>query len=158
MLITRNFCGNMWYRNHSVTVWKLREFTLTLFWQKFRESNVFIRGITKESVWRNIFSVSVVENWRIYSHRKKIRQINALIISLLVKSLLSQKFCQKREKENRENFRNFHNATICRKNSVKVTFTLEIYSKLIWRKKICMAAVQWKSWKICYSYGILDCV
>ena len=31
------------------TVWKLRKFTLTLFWQKFRESNIFTKEITKYS-------------------------------------------------------------------------------------------------------------
>ena len=30
------------------TVWKLRKFTLTHFWQKFRETNVFTIEITKE--------------------------------------------------------------------------------------------------------------
>ena len=29
------------------TVWKLRKFTLTLFWQKFRENNDFTNKITK---------------------------------------------------------------------------------------------------------------
>ena len=29
------------------TVWKLRKFTLTHFWQKFRESNTFTKEITK---------------------------------------------------------------------------------------------------------------
>ena len=31
----------------SATVWKLRKFTLTLFWQKLRESNDFTNKITK---------------------------------------------------------------------------------------------------------------
>ena len=29
------------------TVWKLRKFTLTQFWQKFRETNVLTKEITK---------------------------------------------------------------------------------------------------------------
>ena len=39
-----------------ITVWKLREFSLTLthFWQKFRQSNVFTKEITEEIIWRNI--------------------------------------------------------------------------------------------------------
>ena len=37
------------------TVWKLRKFTLTPFWQKFRESNGFTREVPKELNWRNIF-------------------------------------------------------------------------------------------------------
>ena len=31
-------------------VWKLREFSPTHFWQKFRESNVFTKEITKELI------------------------------------------------------------------------------------------------------------
>ena len=43
---------------HIITVWKLRKFTLlTLFWQKFRESNVFTKYVPKELIWRNIFFV-----------------------------------------------------------------------------------------------------
>ena len=45
-----------------------------------------------------------MEITEIYSHRKKIRQITYLVISL-VKILLSRNFCQKRV---RVNFRNFH--------------------------------------------------
>ena len=40
-------CGKSW------------KFTLPLFWQKFHESNVFTKEITKELIWRNIFSVRV---------------------------------------------------------------------------------------------------
>ena len=32
------------------TLWKLRKFILTLFWQKFRETNVFTKEITKELI------------------------------------------------------------------------------------------------------------
>ena len=35
---------------HVCTVWKLRKFSLTLFWQKFRENNVFIDQNTKELI------------------------------------------------------------------------------------------------------------
>ena len=35
------------------------EFFLTHFWQKFRENNGFTKEITKELIWRNIFSVRV---------------------------------------------------------------------------------------------------
>ena len=31
----------------SVTMWKLLQFSLTHFWQTFRESNVFTKQITK---------------------------------------------------------------------------------------------------------------
>ena len=39
------------------TVWKLRKFSLTHFWQKFREINGFTKEVTKELISRNIFSV-----------------------------------------------------------------------------------------------------
>ena len=39
-------------------VLKLRNFSLTLFWQKFRESNGFTKEIPKKFRSRNIFSVS----------------------------------------------------------------------------------------------------
>ena len=45
-----------------------------------------------------------VEKREILSHRKKIREMNSLVISL-VKTLLSRNFCKKSV---RENFRNFH--------------------------------------------------
>ena len=32
---------------HMYTLWKLRKFSLTLFWQKFRERKVFTKEITK---------------------------------------------------------------------------------------------------------------
>jgi len=38
-------------------VWKLRKFSVTLFWQKFRESNVFTIEIINELISRNFFSV-----------------------------------------------------------------------------------------------------
>ena len=37
------------------TVWKFRKFSLTLFWQKFRESNGLTKWITKELISRNFF-------------------------------------------------------------------------------------------------------
>ena len=40
-------CGKSW------------KFTLPLFWQKFHESNVYTKDITKELIWWNIFSVRV---------------------------------------------------------------------------------------------------
>ena len=36
--------------NSTPTVWKLREFSLTHFWQKIRESNVFTKEITRELI------------------------------------------------------------------------------------------------------------
>ena len=37
------------------TMWKLRKFLLPLFWQKFRESNVFTKEITKELIFEIVF-------------------------------------------------------------------------------------------------------
>ena len=58
-LIWRNFCGNsvaVFFVKSicKCTMWKLLHFSLTRFWQKFRESNVFNNKITKELIWRNI--------------------------------------------------------------------------------------------------------
>ena len=50
----REWFGEISHSVHTV-VWKLRKFTLTLFWQKFRENNVFTKEITKELIWRSIF-------------------------------------------------------------------------------------------------------
>ena len=36
-------------------MWKLQKFSLTYFWQKFRESNIFTKEVTKELISRNIF-------------------------------------------------------------------------------------------------------
>ena len=46
------------------TVWKLREFSLTLFWRKFREINGFTKQVTKELISRNILLVR--ENFSFY--------------------------------------------------------------------------------------------
>ena len=58
-LLSRNFCQKCVRENSSTvhTVWKLQKFSLTLFSQKFRESNGFTKEITKELNWRNFFSV-----------------------------------------------------------------------------------------------------
>ena len=41
----------------AATVWKSLQFSLTHFWQKFRESKAFTKEINKELIWRNIFLV-----------------------------------------------------------------------------------------------------
>ena len=48
-LNSRNFLSNM-YRVLDSIVWKLMRFSLTFFWQKFRENNVFTKEITNESI------------------------------------------------------------------------------------------------------------
>ena len=45
------------FRNIQATVWKFQKFTLTLFWQKFRECNDFTKEVSKELILRNIFQV-----------------------------------------------------------------------------------------------------
>ena len=57
--------------------WILREFTLTLFWQKFRESNVFANKVTKDLISRKKFQCG--KTWN----------------SLLRKSFSSNQFCVK---------------------------------------------------------------
>ena len=51
LLISRNVCQKGVFS----TVWKLRKFSLTHFWQKFRESNGFIR-VGNGSVWEIILA------------------------------------------------------------------------------------------------------
>ena len=45
------------FHTEQYTMWKLLQFSLTHFWQKFREINVFTKEITKELIRRNIFLV-----------------------------------------------------------------------------------------------------
>ena len=52
--------SNKWLNHEWVTdaqCVKLWKFSLTLFWQKFRETNVFTNEVTRELISRNIFSV-----------------------------------------------------------------------------------------------------
>ena len=52
-LFSRNFCHRhvtVKFRNFHSVVWKLLQFSLTHFWQKFRENNVFTKEITKELI------------------------------------------------------------------------------------------------------------
>ena len=102
-----------------VTLWKLRKFSLTFFWQKFRETNGFTKEITKELISRNIFSVR--ENFRnfhtVMGHYVVKREIhchaiffssNQLRVKFFSKKLISRNFC---EKMVAVNFRNFHTCT-----------------------------------------------
>ena len=71
-------------------VWKLRKFTITHFWQKFREINVFSKEVTKELIWRKKFSgerefrvdyfhtvMTMIWEWITkLSYLKKIRETN----------------------------------------------------------------------------------
>ena len=49
---------NSFSMQYYITVWKIRKFTLTHFQQKFRESIVSTKEVTKELISRNIFSIS----------------------------------------------------------------------------------------------------
>ena len=101
VLISRKFCENV-SKVKLHTLWKLQKFTLTLFWQKFRETNVFTKEITKQLIWRNYFSVRVnfwfsfshsvncaVEKWKTLSHE------NISSNQFFFVTLLSRNFCQK---------------------------------------------------------------
>ena len=48
----------LWLQSR-VTVWKFKKFTPTTFYQKFRETNVFTKEVTLESISQIILSVRV---------------------------------------------------------------------------------------------------
>ena len=49
-------CTLWWiFQSYITTVWILRKFTLTHFWQKIRESNGFTKEVTREMISRNFF-------------------------------------------------------------------------------------------------------
>ena len=96
--------------HYRCTVWNLRKFSLTLFIQKFRESIVFTKEVTKELISRNIFSAR--ENFTVWKFRKfsptaKIfRQIDLQYNSLVQCSAVNlTEFLQNIVGEN---FSNFH--------------------------------------------------
>ena len=131
------------------TVCKLWKFTLTLFWKKFRESNVFTNKITKWLIWRDIFSVRVnVSFFHTVSHtlwkNEKFtlteiffRQINSLVI-YLVNALLSRSFFQKSV---RVNFHSFHTHCVPQKFRVINIFTNNSYLSVNWFHKLFCLAV-----------------
>ena len=118
-----NFCGKC-------IVWKLRKFSFTLFWQKFRQTDLlcyYTKEVRKELISRIIFFsvkldllLTVWKNAKLSLTEKIFREINSLVTSL-VKTVLSRNFCQKCM---RENFRNFHTVLplFFGKNFVKRTF------------------------------------
>ena len=53
------------YHTVQYTVWKLQKFSLTLFLQKFRESNGFTKEITKLLIWRNFFQWDRISSFSI---------------------------------------------------------------------------------------------
>ena len=97
-LIWRNFVkkhSSRWWVN---TVRKLRKFALTIFGQKFRESN----GLTKELIWRNIFSVRV--NFSTFPQCGKTRNslpvnffyVKSIYVKFVSKTLIWRNFCEKK--------------------------------------------------------------
>ena len=74
--------STLWFPHR---VWKLREYSLMRFWQKFRESIFFTLQITKELIWWNFsvrpnFNIRTVENGNgFFCHDfvAKFRQINS---------------------------------------------------------------------------------
>ena len=55
--IFQNSWTKMSWKNFSPVhsaVWNLWKFSLTLFWQNFRESNIFTKWLAKEMIWRNV--------------------------------------------------------------------------------------------------------
>ena len=63
-------------------MWKLRKFTLTLFWQKFRESNGFTKEVTLKLISRNFsfFRAATHAEWKLreisLTHIQKFRESN----------------------------------------------------------------------------------
>ena len=100
-------------RNHNVGKREMLSLSLTLFFQKFRESNVFTRRrydfTKKRNLWEN-FSFfhytaqchsgekrEILSHWNFFSWN----QLFCNFFSLrLVKTLLSRNFCQKSVREN----------------------------------------------------------
>ena len=82
-------------KNHKV--WKLRKFTLTLFWQNFCESNVFAKEAIGELISRNIyFSVrvnfSIFQSIKIYQEPVSSAPINVLCFNPFAKTSVINKY------------------------------------------------------------------
>ena len=93
------FSGLSWFheklKTNEITVctlWKLRKFTLTHFWQKFRESNVF----TYELVSRNIFDESESlgfphnKKWNLKKFTLTLFWLNVRVIGVFTKEISKQ--------------------------------------------------------------------
>ena len=135
----------------------VRKFTLTFYWQKFRENKVFTKKklLLKELISQNIslvrikfsflhcatYTAIVWKNEKNSLTKRIFRQINSVVVSQL-KTLLSQNLCEKCERLSRSNF-----LTVCVPHSIKITkfyfhgfftnfpsnqrFTKELYCKSI---------------------------
>ena len=51
----------------TISLWNLREFFLhfqsALFWQKFCESNIFNKKVTKKLIWRKIVGIMIADTY-----------------------------------------------------------------------------------------------
>ena len=99
-LLSRNVCKNSNFRNIHTLLYSL---TLTLFWQKFRESNMVTKEITKLLIWRNIFLILphcgtlryTVEIQKFTLTEKGFVKSTTYLVISLAKTLLSRNFMPK---------------------------------------------------------------
>ena len=122
---------NTHYSISWIFLWKKLQIKLfNVFWRILCETNLLASNITQFDeffcLWKQLHKKMLNVFWRIlrenhlstqwknekFSLTKWIfRQINSLVISLLVKTLLSRNFCQKCRRLNRGNF---HSSTCTR--------------------------------------------
>ena len=129
--------------------------TPILFWQKFRENDVFIKEITKELIWRNIFSVRV--NFTFFYTVKctlwKCQKFT-LTIAFLGKNFVKAKhklleliwrnIFLVRVHKSFGNYRIFPQEFLKKFRQINF-FTKGLYWKSIWRKKVSMWGKTYKS-------------
>ena len=101
------------------SLWKLRKFTLT---EKFHRINYLVISLVKTLLSRIFFQkcvrlnrsnfhtvqCTVVEKQEILFHQKIFRQINCLVVTFLIKPVLSRNFCKKCLRNNPRNFHTAH--------------------------------------------------
>ena len=87
---------------HSVTVWKLQKFSLTLFHKNFVKAMVLLKKLLSSWFYEIFFQCGKMEN--LHSHRAEriFRQINSLLVNKWVA------FTKFLPKSVGVNFRNFH--------------------------------------------------
>ena len=141
------------------TVWKLRTFTvITIFWQKFRESNVF----TKALIWRNIWvtvnfsffhtvrkslchSVTL-EITQFYCHAtvftQKFRQINVLLQNFTINWFDGKKFTwQWISRFSTHTLWKLRNFTLTEKKIRQITYLVISLVKLLISRNFCQKCV-----------------
>ena len=122
------------------TVWKLQKFTLTLFWQKIRESNAFTKWITKELIWRKKILVrvsfsffhSVLPLWKLRNFTSTVFSLKFCQINVLQKLYYKLVWRKKNWLGSEFRFTTLHSVEITEiishffgRNFVKATFSLE---------------------------------